>query len=138
MEKYAVVATGADKERLKQALSLAIILSVKYNCSISIVVPKLDLRNSLLNKVIGSDFLNSLIKNRPDTTLEGRSVKLYSRRTYRPYGERNIVLGLWGGIDMLEKIDQASEAKAIVALSWVEEDLKSWVKNTSVKLVNSS
>ena len=136
--KFAVIATGPDYDKLRFALSAAAVLAQEYETSISIVVPTLsNVRNTILSKLLGVEYTKNLLKDKP-SLLENRPVTLSSIRTFNPHSEKGVVIGIWGGAKMLSTIDKAVTAKAIIAISWNEIDITDWANNDDVKIIGES
>jgi len=134
--KFAVIAHGAEIDKLRFALSAGVALSQKHETSISIIVPTLsNVKNTILSKLLGEEYIKQLLKGKP-STLEGRPVTLSSIRTFNSHSETGVVIGIWGGDKMLSVIDKAVSAKAIIAISWNESDITDWANNDDVKIIS--
>ena len=126
MDRYLVPAHGPDEEQLAVALIGAIEASKKHSCGLTIMVPALKYAEyTILERIIGEKFVRNLRKGNTGN-IEGVSVKMVSKRTINPFSEYGVILSLWGGKEALDKVDKAKSAKAIVALPWIPEDVKTW------------
>lgn len=135
IRKYAVIAHGPDEDKLRLALSAAVLLAKEHKVSISIVVPTLkNAANTILKKIVGEKYVKALLKGK-SATLEEVPVALSSIKTFHPRSESGVVVGLWGGEKMLAVLDQATLAIAIVAISWNKTDMSDWINSDDAKVI---
>ncbi len=138
-EIFCILAHGPDKEKLKLALAKGLEKAQEYNLPIMMLVPALGKApNTILGDLIGESFVKKLTK-RKACTLNGVPVRIESMKTYSAYSHKAVVVALWGGDKMLEKIDETlkkKQSKAIVAISWLPEELEPWAKSNNAVIIN--
>lgn len=130
-ERYLVPSYGPDVKALSVALLAATTAAGKHQCSITLCVPAMKYaEDSVLDKVLAENFIKNLVKGKA-CTLDGHPVQMKSTQNINPFSERGILVGLWSSKKMLAKLDKANQAKAIIALPWIEEDTEQWAKKWS-------
>lgn len=124
---FAVKAHGPDKDKLSSALAAGVVLAQQHSCQMTLLVPALKAaEGTILSDVLGEKSVRRLVKGET-LRLEGCALVMCSMQTVNPFQEQGVVVALWGGKTMLEKLDKCSVAKAVVALSWLPEEIEPWI-----------
>ena len=137
-EIFAIKAYGPDQEKLRTALAAGVVLAQQHASQITILVPALNAADgTILCDILGERFVRNLAKGQT-LKLEGCSVLMRSMQTVNPFQEQGVVVTLWGGPKMLDQLDRCSLAQAIVALSWLPEEIEGWAIKRSAKLLGET
>ncbi|MBU1392522.1 MAG: hypothetical protein KJ560_06095 [Gammaproteobacteria bacterium] len=134
---FYIPAHGPDVEALKEVLSAASVLAKHHKCEITLVVPVLGSANStILSDVIGTAQLKKLVKGET-LTLLGNPLKLTSTQKLSPFTSNGVLVGIWAGKNMLKKLDDCHNYKAVVALSWLPDEISTWADSHNAKCISS-
>lgn len=139
-EIIAVISRGADKEKLNLALRKGLEKAMEYDATLMLLVPAMKhVSGTILSKLISESLLEKL-KKREECKLNNITIRMESLRTYSPFNHECIVVALWGGAKMLAKLDatlKVNRSKVVIAISWLPEELESWVKSNGAVILSS-
>ncbi|WP_422473673.1 hypothetical protein [Endozoicomonas sp. ALB032] len=132
-ERYFIPAQGADLQALKTVLATAIKLAEENKSAIVLVVPALKyIQGSILNRVVNETSLKGMVKGKT-VRFHGVTMRMVSRQTFSPHRNDKVLLALWGGENLLHKVDEAKSAVAVVAISWIKSDIERWALKHNAK-----
>jgi hypothetical protein len=133
---FYIPAHGPDVQALRESLYAASVLAEHHKCDITLVVPVLgSVNSSILVDTIGSKQLKKLV-NGETLILSGNPLRLTSTQKLSQFGTHGVLVGIWAGGSMLKKLDNCSDFKAVIVLSWLPEEVANWASEHEAKNIS--
>jgi len=141
IKRYLVPATGPDVSKIELAL-----LKLESICeelggnkdAILLIPTKNNLRGTSLETALGKDVADALYKGKSVKLNSGGNLKLETERTFRGLWRSDIILGVYVTKKMLNMIDDAKDAKAVIVVPWNIKDVKEWQMTWNPILIGES
>ena len=134
-DKFLVSSDGVDLERLKLALAAGWRLAKDLSTNLTIVVPTIsNAPNTILRYLLTDRTLARLCKGEV-VRLDGVMTRLYSIRTLNEWDDCGVLLALWGGQKMLDKIDMCQAAQGTIVFPTLRTDIARWQKKHNAVVI---
>lgn len=129
-ERYLLKAIGDDHQAICAGVAKFLGLC-GLHCGGVIYVPTMQhVQSTLLAKAVGEQNTKALAKHQTVTLPTGQRIDLCSDRTFKNYKRGNVYLVLWATPDMIQSVERDAHAcKAIVVVTWLENDADAWISS---------
>lgn len=128
-KRYLIHANGPEVEPIETALSLLAELCESFESpkdAILLIPAKKQFRGTSLETVLGSRMTEALLKGEPVGLPNGGNLRLESQRTFQGSWTSDIILGVYVTKKMLDQIDSARNAVAVIVIPWIMDDVTEW------------
>jgi hypothetical protein len=134
MDKYICIAHGPDQAKLEKTISFAAEEASKHDVHVLLIVPTFkNVSNTILANVIGEQAVNKLKKRQPVfLKMYNRIFIMESLQTAKNSYWKGVTLGLWGGEKMNKVLTKQNQSKAIVSITWNQEEEGLWEDFTNI------
>lgn len=128
IERYLINSVGDDLQATNRGVAEFYKLCQKYGDGVIYVPEMQNIKSTLLATAVGKEVVKSLSKHKSVTLSTGQPIELCSDRTFKNYRLGSVYLALWATPGMIENIEKdAYKCKAIVVVTWTENDADAWV-----------
>lgn len=129
-ERFLLKAIGDDHQATIAGVAKFFELCQKYGNGIIYVPTMQHVESTLLATAAGEHITKALAKHQAVTLPTGQKIDLCSDRTFKNYKRGNVYVVLWATPDMVEAVErEAHSCKAIVVVTWLENDADAWISS---------
>lgn len=126
-KRYLVPANGPEVEPIRIALALLAKLCEDLGKSAILLIPaKQSIQGTTLETALGTNAVKSLLQGRSVKLPGGGNLRLKTQRTFQDGWTSDIIMGVYVTRKMLNQIDSADDAAAVIIVPWVMDDVKEW------------
>ena len=134
--RYLVPADGPETEPIKTALALLAKLCGDFRTDAILLVPtKRNIEGKTLGRVLGSRVAGDLLKNKPVPLPGGWNMTLKTERTFQDQWTSSIIMAVYATKKMLDQIDTAKSAPAVIVVPWIMEQVNEWRRTWNPRVV---
>lgn len=134
-ERFLVKSYGGNIEGTEVGLAKLLSLLGDYSDAV-IVVPQIgQVKDTLLVKVLGEKLSKQLIKDRVLLLDDGKKISLCSHSTLKNYRHSDLYLALWGTEKMIMDIEELTQWKAAILVTWIPKDSETWTATYPVHVI---
>jgi len=127
VKRYLVPAQGPEIEPITTAFALLVKLCNDLQRHAILLVPtKRNVRRTTLETVLGTEVAKALAKGESVKLPGGWNLTLRTERTFQDSWTSDIIIGVYVTKRMLDQIDSAANAAAIVVVPWLMDDVTGW------------
>lgn len=124
-ERFLVPANGPEVEPMREAILLAARLANEKNTNATLFTPDRDLRGKSIEAALGREVAKKLMSGKTLQLPGGACLDLQSARTF-PRHSSNVVLAAYPDKGMLDQIDAAKNAPAVVVVPLTISEVEDW------------
>lgn len=134
-ERYLIPADGPDVMAIQRAIVLLDELSARLNQQHAIMlIPSKQNLQGVIEQALGKQVTKALAQGKWVSLPSGANVRLETQRTFRDFGSQDLILGIYVTQRMLNQIDGAKQAAAVVVVPWTMEEVAEWQRTWNPKL----
>ncbi|WP_155984198.1 MULTISPECIES: hypothetical protein [unclassified Thioalkalivibrio] len=134
-ERFLVQSYGDNIEGTEFGLAKLMALLGDHSDAV-IVVPQIgQVKDTLLVKVLGEKLSKKLIKDRVLLLADGKKLSLCSHSTLKNYRHADLYLALWGTENMIMDIEDLTQWKAAILVTWAPKDSEKWSATYPVHVI---
>ncbi|MGZ6518819.1 MAG: hypothetical protein ACXVED_14625 [Bacteroidia bacterium] len=134
-ERYLVKSYGDNIEGTRVGLTKLLELLNNHNNAV-IVVPLIgQIKGTMLVNVLGEELSKQLIKDRVLKFGDGKTISLCAHSTLKNHRYADIYLALWGTEQTIMDIEELSQWKAAILITWLRKDSEKWTEKYSVEVI---
>lgn len=141
IQRYLIPADGPEVEPIEKAFALLYeVLKKKENPkeAILLVPGKRSMEGTTLETAIGTNIAKALLKQK-SVKLEGLgSLKLETQQTFRGLRSPTVIMGIYVTKKMLDQIDSAKNATAVILVPWSMEEVAEWRRTWTPMIVGQA
>lgn len=136
IKRYLIPANGEVKP-IKDALNLLLKLCEELEApnAILLIPTKRNIQGTTLERALGQKEAKALLKDKSLELLSGVNLRLETQRTFQYKGTSEIIIGVYVNNKMLNQIDNAKNAKAVIIVPWVMDDVKEWIRTWNPQVI---
>ncbi len=127
--RYLFPANGPEVEPIETALALLAELCESFESpkdAILLIPAKKHIRGTSLETALGTKRTEALLKGEPVRLPGGGNLRLESQQTFQGSWTSGIVIGVYVTRKMLDQIDSARNAAAVIVVPWTMDDVTEW------------
>lgn len=135
MERYLIPADGPDPVTIKRAIAFLDELTVRLNQqnAILLIPAKQNLRGAI-EEAFGERNTKALEQGRQIALPGGATIRLETQRTLRYPWSQDPILAVYVTRKMLNLIDGAKHAAAVVVVPWAMDEVQEWTRTWNPRL----
>ena len=131
IKRYLVPANGPEVEPIKTAFAFLEKLyeNIKSPKNAILLIPtKRNIQGTTLETALGTNIAKALIKGESVKLPSGVNLRLETQQTFRDQWTSDIIIGVYVTEKMLNQIDSAKNAVAVIVVPWIMDDVKEWTR----------
>jgi hypothetical protein len=127
--RYLVPPQGPEVEPIKGALALLQRLCDDFRRDAILLLPtKRNIQSHTMETALGPHAAKALRKGKPVSLAGGWNVTLKTQRTFRDHWTSHVIIAVYPTKKMLDQIDTATSAPAVIVVPWIMEQVAEWRK----------
>lgn len=141
INRYLVPANGPEVEPIEAALDLLneICKNLKNPKDAILLIPsEHTIQGTTLETALGTSIAKALLKGQPVGLPCGGNLKLETQQTFREFSTTDIIIGVYVNKKMLNQIDSATNAAAVIIVPWIMDDIREWKRTWNPHVLGES
>lgn len=127
VKRYLVPAHGSQVDAIKAALALLQELCNEFQRAAILLLPtQRHIQSQTMETAVGQHIARALVKRKLVSLPGGWNLTLKTARTFRDSWTSDVILAVYPTKQMLDQIDTATNAAALIVVPWTMEEVTQW------------